>query len=79
MVASPQKQKWSPDQFLAFVAHIRKGMLTVSGDLLCILTPRSVKISSFWRLIQSKLSRLSHFVSYPIAKQPLLKLGLYTA
>lgn len=43
MAKSPQKQKWSPDQFLAFVAHIRKDMLTVSGGLLCYFLSTQLK------------------------------------
>lgn len=47
MAQGPQKQKWSPDQFLAFVAHIRKGMLTVSGDLLCYILSKELKSAHF--------------------------------
>lgn len=47
MVISPQKQKWSPDQFLAFVAHIRKDMLTESGDLLCYILSTQLKSARF--------------------------------
>lgn len=47
MVTSPQKQKWSPDQFLAFVALIRKDVLTVSGGLLCYYLTEAPKIISF--------------------------------
>lgn len=50
MAQSPQKQKWSPGQFLAFVAHIRKGMLTESGDLLCYLLSTQLKSAHIHRL-----------------------------